>query len=190
MVAGPSGAGKGTLIRELLQRYPSVWLSVSSTTRNPRPGEKEGVHYNFLDEESFRDLAERGAFLEWAEVHGNLYGTPLEDVEKIISRGKDVFLEIDVKGARQVISRKPEAVTIFVVPPSERILEERLRGRGTEDEGELERRLQNALEESKEQEDYDYVVINDDLNRAVREFCAIYEKESFSAGSKDRENGR
>lgn len=178
VVAGPSGAGKGTLIEELLKRYPSANLSVSATTRKPRPGEADGVQYYFLDEEGFRELAGKGMFLEWAEVHGNLYGTPREKVERELARGRDVILEIDVQGARQVREKIDDAVTIFVYTPTLEVLEERLRRRGTEDQDELERRLRNALEENKEKDDYDYAVLNDQLHRAVEELCAIYERES------------
>jgi guanylate kinase len=179
VVAGPSGAGKGTLIKELLRRYSGAWLSVSATTRKPRRDEVDGEHYHFLDEEEFRRMADRGDFLEWAEVHGNLYGTPHEKVVKELSGGHDVILEIDVKGARQVREKMPDAVSVFVLPPSVEVLEERLRGRGTEDEAEVKERLINALEESREKDDYQYVVLNDLLHRAVEEFCAIYEKESL-----------
>jgi guanylate kinase len=178
VVAGPSGAGKGTLIEEMLKRYPSASLSVSATTRKPRPGEVEGFHYYFLDKEEFRDLADKGMFLEWAEVHGNLYGTPKEKVDRELARGRDVILEIDVQGARQVRDKVGDAVTIFVYTPTLEVLEERLRKRGTEDGNELERRLRNALEENKEKDDYDYAVLNDKLHRAIGEFCAIYERES------------
>jgi len=132
VVAGPSGAGKGTLIEELLKRYPTAWLSVSATTRKPRPDEVEGVQYNFLDSDEFRELVEKGEFLEWAEVHGNLYGTPRARVERELARGLDVILEIDVQGARQVREKIPDAVAVFVLPPSLEVLEERLRNRGTE----------------------------------------------------------
>jgi guanylate kinase len=178
VVAGPSGAGKGTLIAELLKRYPSTWLSVSATTRKPRPGEVDGVQYYFMDKSGFDDLVRKGEFLEWAEVHGNLYGTPRGKVAEKLAQDLDVILEIDVQGARQVRDKWPHAVTIFVQPPSIEVLEERLRRRGTEEGDELERRLENALEESREKDDYDYVVVNDQLHRAVDGFCDIYEKES------------
>ena len=178
-MSGPSGAGKGTLIIELSRSYPdSTWLSVSATTRKPRPGEIEGTHYCFMDEHDFREMIARGEFLEWAEVHGNLYGTPASAVREKLSQGLDVILEIDVKGARQVRAKEPEAVAIFVVPPSEEILENRLRGRATEQEEELRRRLENALEESSEKDDFDYEIINDDLDGAARELYSIYERES------------
>ncbi|MDI6872849.1 guanylate kinase [Candidatus Solincola sp.] len=180
VVAGPSGAGKGTLIAELLKRYPRARLSVSATTRDPRPGEREGVDYHFLDREEFLRRAGEGEFLEWAEVHGNLYGTPRGAVEEWLNEGHDVILEIDVQGARQVRERMPEAVTVFVEPPSLEALEERLRRRGTESEEELRRRLRNAVRESGEKGGFRHVVVNDDLQRAVEELCAIYEKESAS----------
>ncbi|MGQ9475806.1 MAG: guanylate kinase [Actinomycetota bacterium] len=180
VVAGPSGAGKGTLISELLKRYPQARLSVSATTREPRPGEREGVEYHFLDRKEFQRRAQAGDFLEWAEVHGNLYGTPRRAVEEWLERGHDVILEIDVQGARQVRERMPEAVTVFVTPPSLEALEERLRQRGTENEEEIRRRLRNAVRENQERTDFRHVVVNDDLRRAVEELCAIYEKESTS----------
>ena len=182
VVAGPSGAGKGTLIAELLRRYATAWLSVSVTTRKPRRDEVQGAQYRFMGEDEFRRMAARGDFLEWAEVHGNLYGTPEAEVRRELTAGRDVILEIDVKGARQVRRKMPDAVTVFVLPPSVEELEKRLRGRGSEDEAELARRLRNAVEESREQGDYRYVVLNDVLHRAVEEFCAIYEKESLLQG--------
>ncbi len=178
VVAGPSGAGKGSLIEELLRRYPTAWLSVSATTRRPRPGESHGAQYYFLHEDDFRSMASRGEFLEWAEVHGNLYGTPRQSVLERLQKGCDVILEIDVQGARQVKEKVPDAVGIFVMPPSLGELERRLRGRGTESEAEIEQRLSNAREESKAAREYKYVVVNDDLRRAREEFCAIYENES------------
>ena len=190
VVAGPSGAGKGTLIEELIRRYPQAWLSISATTRKPRSGEKQGAKYHFIEDQEFREMAQKGAFLEWEEVHGNLYGTPLDKIMEKRSQGKDVILEIDVKGARQVRSRDPEAVAIFVQPPSIEILEERLRGRATEGEAELRERLRNAIEESREKDDFDYVVLNDDLNRAAQELCAIYERESPVVQAAKKENRR
>jgi guanylate kinase len=178
VVAGPSGAGKGTLIAELLRGYSAAWLSISATTRKPRQGEVGGAQYHFLAEDEFRDKVAKGDFLEWAEVHGNLYGTPKKDVVDRLTGGYDVILEIDVQGARQVREKMPDAVSVFVLPPSVEVLEARLRSRATEDEGELQKRLRNALDESRERDDYQYVLINDLLYRAVEEFCAIYEKES------------
>jgi len=178
VVAGPSGAGKGTLIAELLRRYPTAWLSVSATTRKPRQGEEDGVQYLFLGEGAFRKMVAEGDFLEWAEVHGKLYGTPRNRVTEMMDSGHDAILEIDVQGARQVREKMPEAVTIFVDPPSAEVLEERLRNRGTEDEEEMRRRLRNACEENREKAEYQYVVVNDQLYRAAEELCAIYEKES------------
>lgn len=177
-MAGPSGAGKGTLIAELEERYPQVWISISATTRKPRSDEKEGMQYYFLEREDFERRAGRGEFLEWAEVHGNLYGTPLSSVKEKRSRGRDVILEIDVEGAEQVRAREPDAVNVFVMPPSMKVLERRLRKRGTEGEEELKRRMRNAREESKAKDDFDYIIINDDLDRAAGELCAIYVRES------------
>lgn len=125
-----------------------------------------------------------GEFLEWAQVHGNMYGTPAGAVREKLSEGLDVLLEIDVNGARQVREKEPDAVTVFVLPPSKGVLEERLRGRATEKEEELKRRLEDALEESKEKDDFDYEIVNDDLDRAARELYAIYEKESGSSEKK------
>jgi guanylate kinase len=178
VVAGPSGAGKGTLINELLQRYPCTWLSVSTTTRKPRQGEMNDLQYHFIGNQEFIRLIDKEEFLEWALVHGNLYGTPRAHVEGKRSQGLDVILEIDVQGARQVRAKEPEAVTIFVLPPSNKKLEERLRGRGTENEEELKQRLENALEENREKDDFDYVIVNDDLHHAAMELYVIYEKES------------
>jgi guanylate kinase len=144
----------------------------------PREGESDGVQYFFVTEEAFRAMIAAGDFLEWAEVHGKLYGTPRSGVSDMLAAGKDVILEIDVQGARQVREKVPGAVAIFVAPPSAEVLEERLRKRGTEDEAELRRRLRNADAESREKVDYGYVIVNDQLYRAVEEFCAIYEKES------------
>ncbi len=148
------------------------------------------MDYHFLEREEFMRRVDAGEFLEWAEVHGNLYGTPRLVVEEWLEKGHDVILEIDVQGARQVRERMPDAVTVFVEPPSLRILEERLRSRGTESEEELRRRLRNAVRESEEKGGFRHVVVNDDLRRAVEEFCAIYENESASAEAERNEDGR
>lgn len=169
VISGPSGVGKGTLRKELFRRLGRLSYSVSCTTRAPRTGEKDGVDYFFLDRETFDELLSRGAFLEWAEVHGNLYGTLEETVKNSLAEGKDVILEIDVQGAIQVKEHMPEAVLIFIAPPGENELVRRLNQRGTEREQELKRRLENARKELNAASDYDHIIINDDIDRASSE---------------------
>ena len=147
VLSGPSGAGKGTLRRRLFERVPDLAYSVSCTTRQPRPGETDGVDYRFLSEEDFRERISRGDFLEWARVHDHFYGTRAEDVREILDRGRDVVLEIDVQGALQVKRLIPEAVTLFIAPPSVEELERRLSRRNTEAPEERRLRLRNAREE-------------------------------------------
>jgi len=173
VISGPSGVGKGTLRKELFRRLGSLAYSVSCTTRKPRTGEREGVDYFFLDRETFDRFLSRGAFLEWAEVHGNLYGTLEETVKNSLAEGKDVILEIDVQGAVQVKERMPEAVLIFIAPPDEGELARRLSRRGTEKEQELKKRLENAREELNAASCYDHVVVNDDIDRASEELVDI-----------------
>jgi guanylate kinase len=182
--------GKGTLIKEMMRRYPRLKLSVSATTRKPRPGERNGVDYHFMDRETFREMIEQGRFLEWAVVHGSYYGTPEREVREMLDRGLDVVLEIDVQGARQVKNKVPEAVTVFILPPSLEVLEKRLRERGTEDERDLKRRLENAVKEKEERGFFDYEVVNDELSRAVQEVCAIYEKETIAGNGGGSAAGR
>lgn len=175
IVSGPSGAGKGTLVRALLDRVPGVWLSVSATTRDPRPGEVDGVDYFFLSAEEFERLIAEDGFLEWAEVHGNRYGTLRSTVEEHASAGEQVVLEIDPQGAAQVKRAMPSAVLVFIEPPSFEELRRRLIGRGSETPEQIERRLCTALEELKIAGTYDYVVINDDVARATDELARIVE---------------
>ena len=175
VISGPSGAGKGTLVAQLLERVPSTWISISATTRKPRPGEQDGVHYYFLEKDRFMEIAAQGGFLEWAQVHGNCYGTPMDKVKQRIAEGKQVILEIDVQGALQVKKKMPEAKTIFVLPPSFEILEKRLRGRGTESEDVIATRMSNAQLELSLEKEYDYSVVNDELDRAVNELVALVE---------------
>lgn len=177
VISGPSGSGKNTLIRELLRRskWPLV-LSVSATTRPPRPGEKHGVDYFFLSEEEFRKLAAEGGFLEYAEYVGHLYGTPRQWVEEQLRQGKWVILEIDVQGALQIKKRFPDAVLIFVRTSSLEEYERRLRQRGTENEEEIKRRLEQARRELEYVPYYDYVVVNDDLEQAVQQVEAIFDE--------------
>jgi len=183
VVSGPSGVGKGTLVRELLSRYPRLELSVSATTRPPREGEVNGRDYHFLREEDFEQRVQSGDFLEWAEVYGHRYGTLAAPVRRALEEGRDVVLEIDVQGARQVIRNMPEAVSIFVRPASLKQLEERLRKRGTESEEQLRRRLEKAVWEMEEGAKlFRHQVLNDRLDEAVRDICAIYESESGPIG--------
>jgi len=175
VVSGPSGVGKGTVVRGVLAARPDLSLSVSATTRTPRPGEEDGVHYRFLTDAEFDRLVEEGAFLEWAEVFGRRYGTLAADVARARAGGRDVILEIDVQGAAVVRERAPDAVLVFLQPPSEEELRRRLAERGTETGEALERRLAEARREMSESSRFDHVVINDDIDRAVAEVLAIIE---------------
>jgi guanylate kinase len=184
VVAGPSGVGKGTVIRRVLEIDPTVVLSVSATTRGPRPGEVDGVDYRFVSEDAFDRLAASDALLEWAVIFGHhRSGTPSAPVEAARSKGGHVILEIDVQGARQVRERAPDATLIFLAPPSLEELEQRLRTRGTEDEAQLEGRLAAAREEMAESPTFDHVVVNDEVNRAAEEIVGILHG---SAGSPPR----
>jgi guanylate kinase len=174
VVAGPSGVGKGTVIRRVLEIDPSVVLSVSITTRSPRPGEVDGADYRFVSEEEFDHLVATDALLEWAVIFGHhRSGTPAEPVEAARSQGRHVILEIDVQGARQVRERASDATLIFLAPPSLVELERRLRDRGTEDEAQLERRLAAAREEMSDAGTFDVIVVNDEVNRAAEEIAGI-----------------
>jgi guanylate kinase len=166
VITGPSGVGKGTLIRLLLAQFPGMSLSVSATTRAPRPGEEDGVDYHFLTPEEFQRRIDEGEFLEWAEYSGNRYGTLRSELDRDV----DVLvLEIEVQGARHVRERVPEATTVFIAPPSAEALRDRLVGRGTDDADQVVRRLDVAEEEMKAQDEFDFVIVNDDLGRAVQE---------------------
>ncbi len=173
VISGPSGVGKDTVLRALFELEPRLRYSVSFTTRPPRPGEVDGVSYSFVDEPTFMRMVERGDFLEWARVHGNLYGTSLQRVRDCLDRGEDVVLKIDVQGAAQLRGLVPEAVFIFLLPPSEEELQERLRARDTEDDHALATRAADAVRELAEAERYDHQVVNDEVERAAREILAI-----------------
>lgn len=168
VVAGPTAVGKGTVTRRLLEKHPEVYLSVSATTRDPRPGEVDGIHYFFWSPEQFDDAVENGDMLEWALVHGrNRYGTPRSAVEAARAEGRAVILEIDLEGARQVRSSMPDARFVFLAPPSWDVLVERLVGRGTESPEEQERRLETARVEMAAEKEFDVTIVNDDLDEAV-----------------------
>ena len=173
VISGPSGVGKDTVLHELFVLDPHLRYSVSYTTRAPRPGEVDGVSYTFVDEATFTAMADRGEFLEWARVHGNLYGTSLARVRESLARGEDIVLKIDVQGAEQQRGRVPEAVFIFLLPPSLEELRERLRARESEDADSLAVREADAVRELAEAERYDHRVVNDEVERAVREILDI-----------------
>jgi len=174
VLAGPTAVGKGTVSADLRARYPQVWLSVSATTRPPRPGEVDGVHYHFVSPEKFDAMIERGELLEWAVVHGrNRYGTPRGPVEERLAAGEPALLEIDLQGARQVRATMPEARFVFLAPPSWEELERRLVGRGTEDAAERERRLATARVELAAESEFDHVIVNDDVQRATDELIQV-----------------
>jgi len=169
VITGPSGVGKGTLVSRLLERHPGIWLSVSATTRAPRPGEQEGIQYFFLERSDFEQLAAGGGLLEWAEFAGNLYGTPRGAVEDRLAVGRPVLLEIELEGARQVRQSFPGAFQLFVAPPSFAELERRIRGRGTDSEDAIQKRLARARVELEAAAEFDAVLVNGDLETALLE---------------------
>ncbi len=173
VISGPAGAGKGTLAGMLLERDGRFSFSVSATTRKPRPGEIEGIHYSFLTEEAFAEMEQNGDFLETATVHGHRYGTPLKPVMNMLEQGLDLLLDVDSQGAKAVMSKLADCVTVFILPPSFEELERRLRSRNTENEEEICRRLFNARNELKQLSRYRYAIINDDLDTAYQQLSAI-----------------
>lgn len=173
IVSGPSGVGKSTVLGVLLQKRPDLYFSVSATTRSPRPGEIDGVHYHFMDVDSFRQRIADDEFLEYAEFVGNFYGTPKKYVDEAMDQGRDVLLDIEVQGAIQVTSKRPDVVRIFIAPPSWAELERRLTDRGTDSPDKIQKRLLRAKVEFQTAHTYDYFVINDTVENAVRELEAI-----------------
>ncbi len=179
VVSGPSGAGKSTVVDRVLERSSRLVASVSVTTRPPRGDERDGVDYFFVTREEFENRREAGAFLEWAEVHGNLYGTPVSFVNRMVEEGMNVILEIDVQGGMLVRDRFPEAVLVFLMPPGLDVLRERLRGRATDGEDVIRRRLDNAVRELTYYTRYDYIVVNDEIERCVDDCVAIIRAETL-----------
>lgn len=176
VLSGPSGAGKGTLCNYLRQEI-DIKYSTSTTTRKPRPGEIDGISYFFTDKDSFRHEIKEDAFLEWAEVYGEYYGTRYDKVEEFLLEGQDVMLEIDPQGAKQVKLKNQAAVLVFIMPPSYAELERRIRGRGTETEEQIERRLAGALNEINTLTAYDYIIVNDDIYEALEDLKSIINAE-------------
>jgi guanylate kinase len=173
VVSGPGGVGKGTVVAELARRRPDIAVSVSATTRDPRPGEVYGQHYHFLTDDDFDALIAEGGLLEWAEFNGRRYGTPWSSVIDAMESGRPVVLEIEIQGARQVRARHPEAVLVFLQPPSVEELAARLRGRGSDDESTIAARMEIAEWELAQAEEFDHLVVNDDVGRAADEIGSI-----------------
>ena len=173
IISGPSGVGKSTVLHALMEKRKNVYFSVSATTRDPRPGEEDGVHYHFLDVDTFRQWIANDEFLEYAEFVGNFYGTPRRLVDEAMERGEDVILDIEVQGAIQVTSKRPDAVRIFIAPPSWAELERRLTDRGTDSPDKIQKRLLRAKVEFQTAHTYDYFVINNTVEEAVEELNAI-----------------
>ena len=173
VVTGASGSGKTTLVKAAFERVPGLEFSVSATTRPPRPGEVDGVDYHFLSGDRFTELQEQGALLEWAEVYGNRYGTPREPVVSALAEGRSILLDIDVQGARQVREAYAEAVTVFILPPDIGVLEKRLRARSTDEEEVILRRIGEARLQIQHCDEFNYLVVNDDLDLANRLFQSV-----------------
>ena len=177
VISGPSGVGKGTIVKALLKKDPKLRLSISATTREPRPGEKDGREYYFISREKFRQLTEEDKMFETAEYCGNCYGTLAAPIAEWVEKGTDVLLEIEVQGGANARKKQPDSVRIFVLPPSLAELERRLRKRGTESEDVIRRRLERFSKELEEVRNYNYVVVNDTVENAVDEICAILHAE-------------
>lgn len=174
MVAAPSGAGKSSIVNACLARDPNICLSISFTSRAPRPGERHAQHYHFVSAEEFQRMVAAGDFFEHALVHGDWKGTARQSVEPQLAQGKDVLLEIDWQGARQVRAQVPDAVSVFILPPSRQALEQRMRARGQDSEEVIGRRLAAAREEMSHYGEFDYVIVNEHFDTAVDEMCAIF----------------
>lgn len=173
IVSAPSGAGKTTLCKVVLERFPDMVYSISATTRLPRPGEKDGVDYYFLSMDDFKKKIDHDAWAEWAEVHGNFYGTLRDNIEKNILQGRDVLLDVDVKGASQIQTRYDDCILIFIMPPSVEILRQRLSGRAADSRNDIEKRMRNAESEMAMRDIYHHVIVNDQLDRAINELTDL-----------------
>lgn len=186
VLAGPTAVGKGTLAARVRETHPEIWISVSATTRRPRPGEVDGVHYHFVDDAAFDAMIEAGELLEWAVVHqAARYGTPRAPVEEALAAGRPALLEIDLQGARQVRASMPEALFVFLKPPSWQELVRRLVGRGTESEAERSRRLETAVAELAAEPEFDVTIVNADVSDAAEELVALMRSQGRSQGPRN-----
>ena len=190
VISGASGVGKGTVLKAVMEKRDDLFFSVSATTRPPRPGEVDGVHYHFLDKPTFREWIEKGEFLEHAEFVDNFYGTPKRFVDEAMERGDDVILDIELQGVLQVHEKRPETVRIFLAPPSWEELERRLVSRGTDTPDKIQKRLQRAKEDFSMAQFYDYFVINDTVDHAVAELEAILTAEHCKVQERVHEIGK
>ena len=173
IITGPSGVGKGTVVKEILGKDKNIWLSISATTRKPRQGEKEGENYYFLNQEKFKEMIEQNLFLEWAQFAGNYYGTPLSSVNEKIKKGFTVLLEIEVEGAKQIKEKFPNSLSIFLLPPDKAELEKRIRNRGTENEEAIKKRLSRANYEISASNQFDFALINNDVDDTTKKIINI-----------------
>ena len=182
VVSGPSGTGKGTVCSALLEKHKEIAYSISATTRQPRTGEVDGMNYYFLAKNVFEKMIEDGELLEWAEVYGNYYGTPLKKIQERLADGQDILLEIDTQGAMSVKEKFPDEIYIYIMPPSLKELERRLKTRGTDSAESIERRLKSAAGEMEIAERYNYIVVNEQVEQAVEQIAAIVDAEHCRVG--------
>ena len=173
ILTGPSGVGKGTVVKEILGKDKNIWLSISATTRKPREGEKDGENYYFLNQENFKDMIEQDLFLEWAKFAGNYYGTPLSSVNEKIKKGFTVLLEIEVEGAKQIKEKFPNSLSIFLLPPSKAELERRIRSRGTEEEEAIKKRLSRASYEISASNEFDFTLTNHNVDETAKKIIKL-----------------
>jgi guanylate kinase len=175
VLSGPSGSGKTTLAKHVVNTVNYVDFAISYTTRKIRDGEKDGIDYKFIDEEKFRFMIDSNQFAEWAEVHGNLYGTPIDEIDKVLDKGIDILLDIDVQGSLQIKTKYRNSVHIFLIPPDLITLRKRLSKRNTENSSELEKRMEMAIKEISRINDYDYIIVSDDIDKSLRKLESIIE---------------
>jgi guanylate kinase len=180
VISAPSGAGKTTLVGQVLKKNPQLFYSISHTTRKPRTGEIHGKDYYFIDEQEFKTLIDQDLWIEWAQVHGNFYGTSKAFITKKLEAGENILLDIDVQGAKQIMNSKLGLVSVFILPPSIEVLQQRLENRGTDSKTVISHRMENARLEIDQQSAYDHVIVNDEIDQAIADLCSIFENEMRS----------